>query len=142
MATDNHSLLNHLETFYKKGEIVRKELVGITIHRASHDTIRTDSSRGKQFRGSERVYHQSMLVHKFLKGVERLLDQNDDALARGFLEAFIQYRTLGKDQTEWPENLLERNRAVITGKLQHTLHTTFAESRDISTNPVVEWPIT
>lgn len=83
--------------------------------------------------GSEGLLTKDMLIHRFRQGAERLLGQSDVVLAQGFLKAFVQYRTLEEGQSKWLKNLRQRSRAGTFGHLQRAFHTTFEESRDITT---------
>lgn len=83
--------------------------------------------------GSGGLFTKDKLIHSFQQGAERLLGQSDDVLARGFLEAFVQYRKLEEEPSKWLENLRQRSRAGNLGQLQRAFDTTFEESRDIPT---------
>lgn len=100
------------------------ELLMITCAQIVHGTSLSEGSRG--------LFTKDTLIHNCRQGAERLLGQSDDVLARGFLEAFVQYRTL-EGQSKWLENLRQISRAGTFGKLQRAFHTTFEESRDITT---------
>lgn len=82
--------------------------------------------------GSGGLFTKDKLIRRFRQGAERLLGQSDDVLARGFLEAFVQYRTLEEGQSKWLEDLRQRSRAGTFGQLQRAFHSTFEESRDIT----------
>lgn len=69
------------------------------------------------------------LIYSLRRGVERLLRNFDEALARHFLKAFVEYRTLEEEEPQWLKDLRQRSRAGTMGQLEHALHTTFSQTQ-------------
>lgn len=80
--------------------------------------------------GSETVHIETELVQCLQQAAGRLLRQRDEVLAKRFLDAFIQYRTLEEgEESECTNDLRQRSRAGVMGQLENSLHTTFSQTQ-------------
>lgn len=83
-------------------------------------------------KGSKWFPTELELIWRLRRGAERLLGLLDDALARCFLNAFVQYRTLEEEESQWLKDLRQRSRAGTMGQLERALHTTFSQTRELT----------
>lgn len=89
----------------------------------------SDSSQGS---GDFRFVQE--LMFSLRRGAERLLEKPDDALAKYFLNAFVQYRTLEEEgDPEWLKELRQESREGTVEQLERALHTTFSQTRELTT---------
>ncbi|KAI7782701.1 hypothetical protein LA080_013037 [Diaporthe eres] len=102
------------------------ELLMITCAQIVHES---GSSKGSKWFPTELE-----LIWRLRRGAERLLGLRDDALARCFLNAFLQYRTLEEEESQWIKDLRQRSRAGTMRQLERALHTTFSQTRELTTH--------
>lgn len=100
------------------------ELLMITCAQIVHES---SSSQG-----SEVVHTEVELIICLRLAAERLLRQRDEVLTRRFLDAFIQYRTLEEEESQWVKDLRQSSRDGVMGQLENSLHTTFTQTREFT----------
>lgn len=84
--------------------------------------------------GPSKIYHNELfLIAGLRQGAARLLENPDDALARCFLNAFVEYRTLEEEESQWLKDLRQKSRAGTMGQLERALQTTFLQTRSFTT---------